>query len=56
MNVDIESLAITMYKQLRNHRAVQIRLAEMGCRVKLDLIMLWLGLISPEQYVRFNLS
>lgn len=54
MNVDIESLAVAMYAKLQNHRAVQRRLAEMGCRVKLDLNMLWLDLISPEQYVRFN--
>lgn len=54
MHLTIEDLAIGMYKVYQNHRVVQAKLAERGHKVGLVLVMLWLELISPEQYVRFT--
>jgi hypothetical protein len=41
-------------RSIPNHRAVQKHLLALGHRVELKLVMLWLGLISDEQWVRIN--
>ena len=54
MSVNVEQIAKDIYAVYGCHRATQRKLAELGCRVELILIMFWLDIITTEQYIRFK--
>jgi hypothetical protein len=56
--MSVDAVARQMYATLQNHRAVYLRLIEMGVERSRDFdllhVMLWCGLISDEQWIRIN--
>jgi glutathione S-transferase len=55
MSIDVYA-KLLYTRSMPNHRAVWIKLKEMGHKVELQTVMLWLGLISDESWIKIQTS